>query len=255
MSRTRLRFQKKKGIKIKTAKLKWTLKGGDPKSRLEAQIVSLNPLVVKGVEKEAMMVTEIVESQPAAKTLAARLGAHPADETLAAQVESRQLESSSGLTVTEKEAIPVDLQASPVRTEAVCVDAPPLVQSENRFSILQAAEEDDIKEEMENVHSEVHTQSQKEQDDIGATLIDGELDLDKNRSLLKVELRNMSLVPQLDLTRSNDDSSENEIHNTEAVHDERELWSDGEIYDDHIVENDQGKRSVTKKRGRNSKEE
>ncbi|CAI9089817.1 OLC1v1024457C1 [Oldenlandia corymbosa var. corymbosa] len=115
---------KKKEIKIKSAKPKWTLKG-DPKSRLEAQIVSLNPLVVKGVEKEATMVTEIVESQP-----------------------------------------------SPVRTEAVCVHAPPLVQSGNRFSILHAAEDDDVEEEMVNVHSDVHTQSQEEQDDIGTTLID-----------------------------------------------------------------------------------
>ncbi|CAI9112578.1 OLC1v1013044C1 [Oldenlandia corymbosa var. corymbosa] len=136
----------KKGIKIKSAKPKWTLKGGDPKSRLEAQIISLNPLVVKGVEKEAMMVTEIVESQPAAKTLAAQLGTHQAGETLAAEVKSRQLESYSGITAMEKEAIPVDLQPSPIRTEAVCVDAPPLVQSENRFSILQAAEQDDVKE-------------------------------------------------------------------------------------------------------------
>ncbi|CAI9099277.1 OLC1v1036065C1 [Oldenlandia corymbosa var. corymbosa] len=250
---------KKKGIKIKSAKPKWPLKGGDPKSGLEAQIVSLNPLVVKGVEKESAMITEIVERQPVEKTLAARLGAHPTGETLVAQVipilESRQLESTSGLSVMEKEAIPVDLQPSPVRTETVCVVAQTLVQSENQFLVPQDAEEDDVEKEIENVFSEVDTQSQKKQDDIGATLIDGELDLDKNRSLLEVELRNMSLVPQLDLTRFNDDSSVNEIHNTEAVHDERELWSDGEIHDDHIVENDQGERTVTKKRGPKSKEE
>ncbi|CAI9102794.1 OLC1v1001136C1 [Oldenlandia corymbosa var. corymbosa] len=116
-------------------------------------------------------------------------------------------------------------------------------------------QDDDVEEEMENVHYDVHTQSQEEQDDIGITLIDGKMDLDKNRSLLEVELRNMSLVPQLDPIRSNDDSSVNEIDNTKAVHDERELWSDGEVHDDHIVENDQGERTVTKKRGRKLKEE
>ncbi|CAI9094857.1 OLC1v1030666C1 [Oldenlandia corymbosa var. corymbosa] len=126
---------KKKGIKIKSTKPKWPLKGGDPKSGLEAQIVSLNPLVVKGVEKESTMMTGRAERQPAAKTLAARLGAHPAEETLVTQVipvlESRQLESTFGLSATEKEAIPMELQPSPVRTETVCVVAQTLFQSEN----------------------------------------------------------------------------------------------------------------------------
>ncbi|CAI9094821.1 OLC1v1030621C1 [Oldenlandia corymbosa var. corymbosa] len=216
----------KKGIKIKSAKPKWTLKRGDPKNTLEAQIVSLNPLVVKGVEKEATVATEVVKNNPATKTLEAWTAETlAAEETLGAQV---------------------DLRPSPVRTEAVCVDAPPLVQLGNRFSILHAAEDDE---------AEDHTQSQEEQDNIGATSVDGNFDLAKNSALLEVELRNMSLVPQLDPIRSNDDTSANEIPNTEAVHDERELWSDGEIHDDHIVENDQGECTVTKKRGRKSKEE
>ncbi|CAI9108663.1 OLC1v1008324C1 [Oldenlandia corymbosa var. corymbosa] len=253
----KIEVPEKKGIKIKSAKPKWTMKGGDPKNTLEAQIVSLNPLVVKGVEKEATVVTEKMRNNPVMKTLEAR----PADETLAAaetlgaQGEVRQLESSSGLTAMEKETILVDLQPSPVRIEAVCIDAPSLVQSGNRFAILHAVEDDEAKGEMANVHSKVHTQSQEEQDNIGATSVDGNLDLANNRAFLEVELWNMSLVPQQDSIRSNDNTSANVIPNTEGIHDERELWSDGEIHDDHIVENEQGERIVTKKRGRKSKEE
>ncbi|CAI9094850.1 OLC1v1030656C1 [Oldenlandia corymbosa var. corymbosa] len=228
----KIEVPEKKGIKIKLAKPKWTLKGGDLKNTLEARIVSLNPLVVKGVEKEATVATEIMKNNPATKTIEAR----PADETLAA-----------------KETL--GAQAIPVRTEAVCVDAPSLVQSENRFVILHAAKGDETEEEMANVHSKYHTQSQEEQDNIAATSVDGNSDLANTRALLEVELRNMPLVSQLDPIRSNDDTSANEIPTNEAVHDERELWSDGEIHDDHIVENEHGERTVTKKRGRKSKEE
>ncbi|CAI9089729.1 OLC1v1022744C1 [Oldenlandia corymbosa var. corymbosa] len=253
----KIEVPEKKGIKIKSAKPKWTLKGGDLKNTLDAQIVSLNPLVVKGVEKEATVVTKIIKNNPVTKTLEAR----PADKTLAAeetlgaQGELWQFESSSGLSATEKETILVDLHPSPVRTEAVCVDAPSLVQSENRFAILHAVEGEETEEEMANVHSEFHMQSQEEQDNIGATSVDVNSDLTNTRALLEVELRNMSLVPQLDPIRSNDDTSANEIPTNEVVHDERELWSDGEIHDDHIVENEHGKRTVTKKRGSKLKEE
>ncbi|CAI9106079.1 OLC1v1005137C1 [Oldenlandia corymbosa var. corymbosa] len=207
-----------KGIKIKSAKPKWTLKGGDSNNALKAQIVSLNPLVVKGVEKAAKMATE-----------------------------------------TLKETILVDLQPSPDRTEVVCIDAPVLVPSGNQFSILQAAEDDEAEEEMVNVHSainsDVHTQNQEGQDNIGAILVDGNSDLANNRAFLEVELRNLSPVPQQDSIRFNDDTFENEIPDTDVFHDERAFWSDGEIHDDHIVENEQGERTVTKKWWRKSKEE
>ncbi|CAI9095057.1 OLC1v1030914C1 [Oldenlandia corymbosa var. corymbosa] len=169
---------KKKGFKIKSAKPKWPLKGGKAKNdALEVQILNSNPLVVKGVEMQ-IDDARIVDAHPMEETLDARLViAHPAEETLAAQsllvhsaeqgLESLWLESTSGLSALEKEVIPVDLQESPIREDAEHAPSllitQSLVQSENRFPVLQDKEDGDIDDDVEIVFPEDNNQEQQNQ--------------------------------------------------------------------------------------------
>ncbi|CAI9094603.1 OLC1v1030366C1 [Oldenlandia corymbosa var. corymbosa] len=145
---------KKKGIKIKAAKPKWPLKGGDSKKdALEVEILQMNPLIVKGVESQNVTGKVDNKSYPADETLA-RLGVRPAEETLAAE-ELRQIESTSGLSKIKKGTILVDLQSTPVREEAVLElprsNATAPVQSENRFSVLQEQQVTDSDDDVENI--------------------------------------------------------------------------------------------------------
>ncbi|CAI9112678.1 OLC1v1013153C1 [Oldenlandia corymbosa var. corymbosa] len=181
---------KKKGIEIKSATQKWLLKGGETKNDLEAQILSLNPLVVRGVEKESEA-AQTVEAHPAEETLDPRLDdARLACGTLAAQslvvhpanqpLESHQLESTSGLSTMEKETIPLDLQPSP--------------------------DDGDIDDEVENVFTEVDNHDQRKQDnEVGAYVIVGEMVSDKTSSLIELKMQNMALVLKIGLVRFPDD--------------------------------------------------
>ncbi|CAI9102839.1 OLC1v1001187C1 [Oldenlandia corymbosa var. corymbosa] len=109
---------KKKGLEIKAAKPKWLLKVGESKNdALEVEILNMNPLVVKGFGKVDAAQTDagrIAELQLEGETLAARLGACPAEETL---------------TMNSLLAHPAD-QSSLVREETVNVTAMLPIQSE-----------------------------------------------------------------------------------------------------------------------------
>ncbi|CAI9106203.1 OLC1v1005296C1 [Oldenlandia corymbosa var. corymbosa] len=122
---------KKKGIKL-PSKPKWSFKGGNSKPGLVVELLSLDPLIGKGIEKETMKPS--APSSCPEETLEARI----VSDTL----EQRHAESSSGLTMKEKELILVDLQPSPERSELGTVKPNPLKPG-NVFSVLQNSDERD----------------------------------------------------------------------------------------------------------------
>ncbi|CAI9099714.1 OLC1v1036574C1 [Oldenlandia corymbosa var. corymbosa] len=98
-----------------------------------AQIVEEMVCVeIEGIEKETMKLS--APSSRPDKTLEARI--------ILDTLEQRQAESSSGLTMTKKELISVDLQPSPERNELGTANPNPLKPG-NVFSVLQNSDERD----------------------------------------------------------------------------------------------------------------
>ncbi|CAI9108924.1 OLC1v1008632C1 [Oldenlandia corymbosa var. corymbosa] len=152
------RVAKKKGLKITNPKPKWSFKSGEKKSvapKLNVQILSENPLIVKATEDTLVDLTS-----PGKQTLAERpFESHPpAEETLAVRGQELQpfatgtlvtqlVGSMSGLTTKQKEAILVDILDVPeTQVELEGIDQVELAQQENvhvkpnssnRFAALQ----------------------------------------------------------------------------------------------------------------------
>ncbi|CAI9109381.1 OLC1v1009194C1 [Oldenlandia corymbosa var. corymbosa] len=120
---------KKKGIKLAPSKPKLALKRGNEKHGLDVDTLNLNPLIAKGIELVARESSG--PSSPPAETLGARTLEAEVMETL----EQRRVESTSGLTVKEKELTLINLQSSPKRNEVVpqYVVNPIPPQYENKF--------------------------------------------------------------------------------------------------------------------------
>ncbi|CAI9089808.1 OLC1v1024448C1 [Oldenlandia corymbosa var. corymbosa] len=225
---------KKKGIKIKAAKPKWPLKGGDSKKdALEVEILQMNPLIVKGFESQNVTGKDDNESHPADETLA-RLGARPAEETLAAE-ELHQIESTSGLSTIKKGTILVDLQSTLVREEAVLElpksNATAPVQSENRFLVLQEQEVADSDDDVENILIEdINQEKQNVGTENVESVIVTESHVDISSSMLELEMRNLSPTPKFGPIHFPDDCFAAEHHDSDGDNEERELWSEGEIH-------------------------
>ncbi|CAI9105921.1 OLC1v1004954C1 [Oldenlandia corymbosa var. corymbosa] len=112
---------KKKGIILAQLKPKVTFKEQNKKPGLEVEILQLDPLIAKGIETEGdKSLVHLSWSAKTLETLEAHTMVTPAVETL----EQRRVESTSGLSMKEKELILVDLQPSPDRID---VESQPVI--------------------------------------------------------------------------------------------------------------------------------
>ncbi|CAI9099479.1 OLC1v1036306C1 [Oldenlandia corymbosa var. corymbosa] len=221
----------------------------------------LNQAIAKGVDLQQ---PTSHDPKPPAETLAARDTLSQPAKTLAARIKG----STSGLSAAEKETIMIDLQPSPERNEneidVVNVHNSIPTPTTNRFSALQDMCDGEVDllvetdDEVENVYTEGNdVQGDKpaalmnEPAPVAITIMDEKSAAPSNELITDDVLASMS---QLVVGKFPDDSFKMESQDDNVDQEDEGRWSEGEKDVVLITQNEQGERSVKKKRSRQMKE-
>ncbi|CAI9099596.1 OLC1v1036444C1 [Oldenlandia corymbosa var. corymbosa] len=220
---------KKKGLKIHPPKVSLKSRKSEEKSRLEVQIVKMQPLIVRSLESQPSEVEGVESQPPPTQTLLAQLPQALPAPTLEASVDV----STLGLSIAEKSVVPVDI-SSDVVTNAI---------TSNRFAGLEMIEEDE--NEVVNIEEEESIEE----------VFAEELSDHRSDAIQNVLLPLVS-GDCLGVDKYYDDGIIGKNSETEAIDDiERDVWSESDLDDSKTQDSVQGESSVPKKRGRKSKGE